>query len=378
MKTQIVVWQIAAWLCAVVLGAGAAHAGLPETFQGLGDLTHAGLGSEARAVSGDGSVVIGSSTTPAGQQAYYWTAATGMVGLATPTGQLWSWASGVSADGNWVVGYAGSSFGLAADWEGVRWNIATGAMDRFAVSGIGVWAKGISADGAVVVGTAGDEAFRWTSAGGLVGLGTLYESLPVSRSNAEAVSANGQVIVGDSVGIEGIGSYRDAFRWTEAEGMTGLGTFSAVAASTNGSVIVGTISPGAASDWEAYRWTEAGGIVPLGTFGPGHDSYAQGVSGDGSRVVGYFEDAGDGPQHAYFWDAEHGMRSVQDTLEGLGFDLTGWTLTQAWGVSNEGPTIVGRGMHNGVEEAFYAVLPEPATLGLLALGGIAALLRRRG
>ena len=363
---------VAVFLCTTAVDAK------EKSFQGLGDLTGQGYGSEARAVSADGSVVVGSSGTPDGQQAFVWTQATGMVPLATPAGQLWSWASAVSIDGDWVAGFAGSSFGSAAGWEGVRWHVSTGALDRIAVPGAGVWAKGISGDGSVVVGSAAEEAFRWTSAGGLVGLGTLYEALPVSRSNAEAVSADGLVVVGDSIGIDGDTSYRDAFRWTEGDGMTGLGAFTAVAASTDGAVIAGTISPGTACDWEAFRWTEAGGIVPLGTYAPDHDSYAQGASGDGSRVVGYIEEAGDGPQRAFFWDAPHGIRLVQDVLENdFGLDLTGWRLTQAWGVSNEGPTIVGRGIHNGVEEAFVAVLPEPATLSLLALGALAVIGRRR-
>ena len=81
-------------------------------------------------------------------------------------------------------------------------------------------------------------------------------------------------------------------------------------------------------------------------------------------------------RRAMFWDAEHGMRIVQDVLEDLGVDMTGWWLTEAWGVSTNGPTMVGRGRHNGQEEAWIAVLPEPATLALVAVGAL-ALVRRR-
>jgi hypothetical protein len=55
----------------------------------------------------------------------------------------------------------------------------------------------VSADGSTAVGvgagTSGDEAFRWTSGGGMVGLGSLYGTY---RSHALGVSADGSVVVG--------------------------------------------------------------------------------------------------------------------------------------------------------------------------------------
>jgi hypothetical protein len=113
----------------------------------------------------------------------------------------------------------------------------------------------VSADGSVVVGygsgSSGREAFRWTAAGGMVGLsdlpgGTFYGA-------AWGVSADGLVVVGDSNSSSG----SEAFRWTSAGGMRsvrdilvndyGLGgplagwTLSqANACSADGSVIVGS------------------------------------------------------------------------------------------------------------------------------------------
>src|SRR5262245_37318037 len=93
---------------------------------------------------------------------------------------------------------------------------------------VGAWSFGyfrpdlaVSADGSVVVGTrfAGPsvEAFRWTAATGVVGLGDLPGD--TAGSNAAAVSADGGVVVG----VSGSASGQEAFRWTSGGGMVGLG-----------------------------------------------------------------------------------------------------------------------------------------------------------
>jgi len=73
------------------------------------------------------------------------------------------------------------------------------------------------------------------------------------------------------------------------------------------------------------------------------------------------------------------MRKLSDVLvNDYGLDLTGWTsLVQAYSISSDGTAIVGFGFHNGNEEAFLAVIPEPATLALLVIGGLVVLRRHR-
>lgn len=368
-------------LSVTVLAAYAAVAAAevkPHSFTGLGHLPGGSYPSEARAVSADGSVVVGSSGSPEGQRAFIWTVDGGMTALEVPTGQLWTWANDVSADGRYVVGDAGSSFGQSAGWEGIRWRVG-GGMDRLAVSGKGVWAKGVSADGSVVVGSAGDLAYRWTQTGGMEYIGTLYDTMLNHRSHASAVSDDGRTIVGDSNGDDGYGnSAQSAFIWTLDEGMRPLlGAFTAAAISGDGSVVAGTLN------YEAYRWTAEEGIVMLGTIAPYTRSFAQGVSNDGRRVLGYVTGEDD-PGEAFIWEEGRGMRLVRDILVndfGFGDELDGWTLTRAWAISADGSTIVGRAINpQGETEAYRAVLPEPATLGLLAAGlamAIAGRARRR-
>jgi hypothetical protein len=270
-----------------------------------------------------------------------------------PSGGSLNWV-GVSADGSVVVG--------ASNDEAFRWTSDGGMVGLgFLSGGPDSRAMATSADGSVVVGVGWSldadfppvEAFRWTSDGGMVGLGFLPPGA-IAWSWAFGVSADGSVVVGQAGEI--------AFRWTADGGMVGLGHLpsgglggysEAYATSADGSVVVGGSSPG----WEAFHWTSDGGMVGLGHLpGGGFDSRAFAASADGSVVVGRSDSAsGD---EAFIWDSTNGMRALAQVLTDLGIDLTGWTVTEATGASGDGLTIVGYGTNpSGDNEAWIAVLP---------------------
>jgi len=73
------------------------------------------------------------------------------------------------------------------------------------------------------------------------------------------------------------------------------------------------------------------------------------------------------------------MRNLQDVLTGnFGLDLSGWVLSRALGISDDGLTIVGVGIDSGGHEQGWAVtVPEPATVVLLQLGALVFFKRRR-
>jgi probable HAF family extracellular repeat protein len=228
-------------------------------------------------------------------------------------------------------------------------------------------ANGISADGSVVVGqstsASGDEAFRWTSSGGMVGLGFLPGSVPGdSFSQALGVSADGSVIVGESTMASG----REAFRWTSGGGMVSLGDLpegtvgsQARGISADGSVIVGYGIP-ISNDPEAVRWTTGGGIMRLGsifTFGT-----ANGVSADGSVIVGRRVPSTPRPRiEAFRWTIGGGM-------VGLGYLPGGGFESEAYGVSADGSVIVGYGTSAAGDEAFRWT-PGGGMVGLGVLPG---------
>ena len=157
--------------------------------------------------------------------------------------------------------------------------------------------------------------------------------------------------------------------------------------SDDGSTIVGVSwSRGDGRD-EAYRWTEAEGLLGLGHLQADVPlSTASGVTADGSIVVGWSHV--DTPiyagREAIIWDEDHGMRDLQQVLideYGLGDELAGWTLRSVDGISGDGRVIGGSATNpDGQDRSWYGVIPEPSTATLAAMGCLSLLIvgcRRR-
>ncbi|MBU4262669.1 MAG: PQQ-binding-like beta-propeller repeat protein [Proteobacteria bacterium] len=302
-------------------------------------------------VSADGSVVVGVAVNASGQEeAFRWTGSTGVVGLGTLPDDIGSKACGVSADGSVVVGVAVNASGQE---EAFRWTQSTGIVGLGTLSGGDRSAAyGVSDDGAVVVGTSG-EAFRWTQADGMVGLGIIGPPDSVNNnSTAYGVSGDGSIVAGYHISSS---SPMQAFRWTAADGMVGLGTLTglsnwgadsstAFGVSADGSTLVGDSSKDPyGSGYGAFRWTQADGMVGLDKFSEYVAGRALAVSDDGSRIVGYGYKS-NSEILAFIWDAQHGMRNLQDVLVqdyGLDLTLTYGTLETARSISADGLTIVG-------------------------------------
>jgi len=335
--------------------------GTTASFQGLGDLPGGQYWSEARGVSADGSTVVGWSWSSSSVgEAFRWTSGGEMAALGdVPGGGVYSIAYGVSGDGSVVAGDGTSSSGP----EAFRWTSAGGMVGLGDLSGGSFRSFGsdVSDDGSVVVGwgtsSSSEEAFRWTSASGMVSLGDLPGGN--SYSFAYGVSADGSVVVGygDS------GDSWEAFRWTFGEGLVGIGDLPgggldsyAYGVSPDGSFIVGRGT--SSSGLEAYRWTSDDGMVGLGDLPGGNFwSEAHDVSADGSVVVG--SSKSDLGKEAFIWDAENGMRNLKDVLvNDYGLNLDGWKLSHAFGVSDDGMTIVGAGFNpSGRNEGWIATIP---------------------
>ena len=340
-------WKIQ-WLVAMMVVC--ATAGLAEAakFIDLGLLPGPGpiVGSSARGLSPNGTIVVGSvfngATLPTTNwQAFRWTNSGGLVGL----GNLAAGIPGadttglsVSSDGSVVVGVsAGGAF---------RWT-AGGGMVTLG----GGTARDVSSDGSVVVGNSGGTAFRWTAGGGLVSLGDLAGG--AVSSSANSVSSDGSVVAGMGTSASGT----EAFRWTAAGGMVGLGdlpggTFFSDARriAPDGSIVGFSNS---AAGTEAFRWTSGGGMVGLGVVGG--IPFRRGISADGTVVVGDF-----GGTMPMIWDPAHGTRDLQSVLAPIvGSALNGWTLNFAYAISADGRWVAGEGNSpSSPNQAWMAYLPE--------------------
>ena len=211
----------------------------------------------------------------------------------------------------------------------------------------------LSADGSVAVGNAinpccnGDGlpplAARWTRTTGWQPLGELEEGM---GSYANTISADGRVIVGGSALV--------TFRWTETDGMVGLGTDGdAFAINSDRNVIVGGDDGGKTDDnsLPAFVWTHEFGLLE---FEPG---VMLDVSADGTVAIGYVA------KGASVWDQANGLRDLRTVLideHGLAEELENWQLTQALQLSDDATTVLGWGIApSGEESTWIARLDRP-------------------
>jgi uncharacterized membrane protein len=216
-------------------------------------------------------------------------------------------ATAVSADGSVVVGY-GSLRPVRADvphgdriYAGFRWT-EEGGMVQIDPGGVNVsGATGVTADGRVIVGFAernGNLAgYHWTEEGGLEWTACCPKGISgdgsrvIGAYNEFGVSYDGSTVVGESgVGWEGV-----AYRRTEGGGTELLSPNGprsrALATSGDGSVVVGWDFVG---DLSAFIWDETHGyrslrdvLTGLGLDLTGWELWeATGISPDGRHIVG--------------------------------------------------------------------------------------------
>jgi probable HAF family extracellular repeat protein len=338
-----------------------------DPLEDLGELPTGKIESEARAASGDGSVVVGDSKVedpndPSKdvKEAFLWEEGvmTGLGFLEDPTVIFESIAIAVSDDGLVVAGHSK----------------VTDPNDA---------GKGI------------EQAFIWED-GVMTGLGFLADDGNDYESEALGISGDGFVVIGMAKNTDpndATKSVKEAFVWEDSV-MTGLGFLQddtnevgseATAATYDGSALVGASKVDDPNDpsqsvQQAFIWQD-GVMTGLGFLadaaGP-FESKATGVSADGSVVVGESQTAVG--KEAFVWTAESNeMRSLRDVLEeDLGVDLTGWTLDKPPVISSDGETMIALATNpDGDVEAFVSYVPEP-TGGIYA--GIALLVwldRRR-
>lgn len=338
--------------------------------------------SRAYGISPNGNYVVGeASTLVGGDQAFVWNSGTGMQGLGflqTGTSFIHSQGRGVSNDGQVVVG---SSIAANGNYAPFRWTSAGGMVAPLG-PGVDGSAYSVTASGNLMVGTrlinnpntVAAEAFHWSGGQGTVYLGYLPNAA-TQWSRALGASDDGRVIVGESSNAQSPGSFpgegTEAFRWTEENGMMGLGKLpgqswsSASDVSADGSVIVGD------SGNRSFLWSAVDGLLSLERPAGATFTSARAVSADGNIVVG--GTAVNNQSRALMWTRNGGSHYLEDLLTAANVDLGGWDLQEASGISADGMVIVGlaRGWigNDQVNRGFvvdFRTVPEPSSAVLAA------------
>lgn len=293
-----------------------------------------------KAVSADGLTVVGDAYPNGSPRAFRWSAAGGIEDLGAFPGAVSS-ARAVSADGRIVVGTSGG--------KAFRWVEGSGMHELGTpANAFGSPATGVSADGQVVCGWAWfppqTRSYRWTQAQGLEYLPMLPPGSGLSYLAAAGISADGLVIVGTGT----IDDRGRAFRWTSSTGTVDLGTFpmgfysEAYATSADGAVVIG-LSSSVELSTRGFVWTQQNGIVPMSMLPGGATSQPRAMSADGSVIVGqsYWETTS--RRAATMWKPSLGVVDLNEYLPSIGINLGTWTLEDAVGISGDGTAIAGRG-----------------------------------
>ena len=231
----------------------------------------------------------------------------------------------------------------------------------------------MSADGSVVVGVWGNEgpAWRWTAGTGVVDIGSISQTVSVSR--------DGRTVVGTAKDSQGIGYaavWQSGQQWVtlppppnslpqDGKATVGYGV------SADGSVIVGLSYLNAEDPQtraktrsaQAFRYDARTGTVPLGTL-TGGTTRASVVSGDGHVIAGWDDlkgkGSGNGPWFgAIWWD---GMERLMNPFNNVG---------QVEGVNDSGSVLVGRGHPMAFTHAYRYTSWDGAVvdLGAVKRGG---------
>ena len=272
-------------------------------------------------------------------------------------------AVAVSPDGQVVVGkyfLSGSDPNCQVFGGCTRsfiWTAATGVQDLGTLgTGRELLAYDLSSDGSLVVGEASSQiAYRraaiWTAAIGVQDLGTPFfpNDPDHSTTSAYSVSGDGSVIVGRAV-ISQTSLIPHSFRFTNSGGYSVLqpqlanelqGEGDGV--SGDGSTVVGISYDQSSFLGRAFRW-KAGAVQNLGNLGGGV-AYGKAASSDGSVVVGQSFNS-NGKYDAFRWTASGGIKDLGN--------LGGGSAAGSFGqdVSADGSVVVGTATVPGVSRAY--------------------------
>ena len=279
--------------------------------------------------------------------------------------------TGVSGDGNVVVGSAETSNGVIA----FRWTLKGGFLDLLTPAGTTrSIANAVSGDGSRIVGTlAGNQAIYWTGFSDTNPRGNytliprlVFTNDPNPSNAATAISADGEIVVGycsHPIPTGNFGRYATGFAWTPNSGNPPLALTETTeldannmlhfhfdspfgVANINGQAYIAGnghyTAPVAPLFNKAYLWRLPPNQTPELLAPTYYNRDANAISADGSVIVGKISQA-DSPSIAYVWHTNMLSQNDQPLDDPANF-IPGID-SNAEAVSQDGAYIVGQ-YHN--------------------------------
>jgi probable HAF family extracellular repeat protein len=309
-----------------------------------------GTPTTATGISGDGSILVGTSGIFGAYSALSWSSSGTVTNLGIGASSL---AAGISSDGSTIIVDAYTTYWCTFAYRnGAATILPQTSQSSFAQ------AMGVNADGSVIVGTDNtvgtlQHAVMWSGTNWATetDLGVLAAG---DTSLAKGVSGDGTIVVGAN---STAGTFVDtAFYWKSGVmtglGFTGFAQTYANAISADGSMIVGDARGLSSSIFHPVSWsgTNYATQTDLGSLG-GVSGQAYAVNADGSVIVGYSEITG-GIQHAFRY-ANGTMADLNTLLPNAGVNMGTIVLGDADGVSANGNYIAANDSTSGLAYLVY-------------------------
>ncbi len=343
---------------------------------------------EPLGLSADGSTVL--TTRESDDALGLWTAADGFTALTEFGGNPSSSFSRsgrnpLSGDGRHVMGQLPGS-GVGQN-EAARWSASEGFAVLDGLSGtLSSHGAAASFDGSTVVGVALFEVdpptalhlpFYWTADAGI-------RPMPLPDGTTDTPSVVG-VSHDGSTAVGNASNGKTGYVWTGLDThqpeLTVIDGLEIADISGDGSTVIGIVDNSTPSYVEAAKWTADGGIELLGLLPGFEESWSEGVSFDGSVIVGGMFDHNGFENAGFVFASDGGLRDVADVLgqAGLAEEIAGVSFVSVREVSDDGLTFAGIAYPPGTLsdfDLFVATIPEPTTAAI-GVGMIVLMVRRR-